>query len=351
MKARAQAAAAPANLFEIRKVADGVYAAIARPSVLTNCNGVIFENAGDLLIVDSHAMPSAAAALVAQVRKEVSTKPVRYIVNTHFHGDHVQGNAALVKAFPHSVIVSSAETRKILAERGAQSAKGWFDQIPKIIEENERKLAAARSEQEKAFFRQAVADTKAYLAEMRDFTPELPNITFDDNMVIHDKAHDLHLAFCGRGHTAGDIVVYCPQKRALATGDLAHGFLPYIGDGYPREWPRTIDALGAFDFEHAIGGHGAPQRGRARAQQMRAYIEELTEQVERGKQQGQSVQELQKTITPARLKSIENGGYGEFVASSLNRYAAVEPAATRAQVLEDGVRENIASIYTALGRS
>src|SRR5262249_25715137 len=86
--ARAQAETADATLFTIEKVADGVFAALAKPQALTNSNAAIFVLDRDVLVVDAHSKPSAAAALLAQIKKEVTEKPVRYLVNSHFHWDH-----------------------------------------------------------------------------------------------------------------------------------------------------------------------------------------------------------------------------------------------------------------------
>src|SRR5882757_2982321 len=83
--ARAMAPRSETNLFDIEKVADGAYFARARPGAITNCNAAIFENSADVLVVDAHSKPSAAAALIAQIKKEITAKPVRYVVNTHFH--------------------------------------------------------------------------------------------------------------------------------------------------------------------------------------------------------------------------------------------------------------------------
>src|SRR4051812_12817111 len=88
--ARAQSPGAATNLFNIEKVADGVYAALAKPQILTNCNAAIFVGSRDVLVVDAHSKPSAAASLIAQIKKEVTPKPVRYLVNTQFHWDHTQ---------------------------------------------------------------------------------------------------------------------------------------------------------------------------------------------------------------------------------------------------------------------
>src|SRR5690349_24767187 len=97
--AQAAATGAPADLFEVQNVADGVYFAFARPQAVGNCNAAIFVNSGSVLVVDSHSKPSAAAGLIAQIRKQVTTKPVRYLVASHFHWDHAQGHGAYRDAF------------------------------------------------------------------------------------------------------------------------------------------------------------------------------------------------------------------------------------------------------------
>ncbi len=90
-------AAAPSsepNLFDIQKVADGIYFARAHPQAMLNCNAAIFVRSKDVVVVDAHAKPSAAASLIGQMKREVTTKPVRYVINTHFHSDHTQGDPA-----------------------------------------------------------------------------------------------------------------------------------------------------------------------------------------------------------------------------------------------------------------
>src|SRR5579864_6849263 len=115
--ARAQAPAASGQLFDIQKIADGVYFALAHPQALTNCNAAIFVNSADVLVVDAHSKPSAAAGLIAQIKKEVTTKPVRYLVDTHFHWDHSQGNAGYRETFGKDLkIIASNATRKLQAE-------------------------------------------------------------------------------------------------------------------------------------------------------------------------------------------------------------------------------------------
>jgi cyclase len=91
LSAIATTAAHAEDLFDIKPIADGVYAAVAKPAYKVNCNAAIIMLGDSVLVVDTHSKPSAARALIEQIKK-FTDKPVRYVVNTHFHWDHYQGN-------------------------------------------------------------------------------------------------------------------------------------------------------------------------------------------------------------------------------------------------------------------
>jgi glyoxylase-like metal-dependent hydrolase (beta-lactamase superfamily II) len=194
-----------------------------------------------------------------------------------------------------------------------------------------------------------ITDTQAYIAEMKNYAPVLPDITLDTDLVLHDKMHDLHLAFRGRGHTAGDVVVFCSQKKVVASGDLLHSFPPFLADGYPLDWSRTLLRVAEFDYAIAIGGHASIHRGKERLYQMGNFIDEMTEGVVRGKEK-KTVAMLQKELTPATLKTLQ-GDYGRFLVESTRRYRMIAPGIDPAAVLATGVEGCIAQIYSALGRS
>ena len=346
--ARAQSAAAASNLFTIEKVTDGVYAALARPAALINSNAAIFENANDLVVMDTHSKPSAAASLIAQIRKEITPKPVRYVVNSHFHWDHMQGNTAYRQSFPRADFVATTTTRQLMDQEGLKRLKASLAELPKGIEQNRQNLAKAKTAQEKNFYQKLVAEQEAYQKEVTKLSLELPTITVDKTMIIHDKAHSLHFAFCGRAHTAGDVVIFCPEKRVVATGDMIHGFLPYMADGYPREWPKTIDVVGRFAFNHIVPGHGPVHHDRIRINHMRNYIEELTVKVAEGKRTGKNVPELQASITPASLRSLQTDNYGMLVQEALGKFT---PHLVSMPSLEDGIKSNIQDVYNTVDRT
>jgi len=345
--ARAMAPAAGSQLFDIEKVADGVYCAVARAQAMINSNAAIFVNSADVLVVDSHSKPSAAASLIAQIKKEVTPKPVRFVVNSHFHWDHMQGNSAY-KAAGKVDFVASEPTKQLMAQEAEKRLKAVLEEdAPKQVEALRARAAKAKAAGEKEFCAEQIRQIEAYQKEMKSFELVLPTIAFAKSHLIKDRAHDLQIEFHGKAHTAGDVTVLAFQKRVIATGDMIHGFLPYIADGFPKLWPKTMDAVGQRDFTQILPGHGPVHHSRDRMMNMRAYIDELTGRVEEGKKAGKSVVELQKTITMASLKSLQSNGYDKFLADNLYKFV---PNFGPALPLQNGVNTNIAEVYKNLDR-
>jgi glyoxylase-like metal-dependent hydrolase (beta-lactamase superfamily II) len=338
---------ASTQLFDIEKVADGVYFARAHAQAEINSNAAIFVNSSDVLVVDAHSKPSAAASLIAQIKKEVTPKPVRYVVNSHFHWDHTQGNHAYRAAEGKIDFIASDTTKQLLSDFGKVRLKASLDQIPVQIDLLRARAAKSSNAAEKAFCDEQIRQIEAYRKEMQNYALELPTVTFATSYVIKDKAHDLHIEYHGHAHTAGDVVVYCPQKRAIATGDMIHGFLPFIADGFPRSWPKTIDAVAKLDFTQIAPGHGPLHHDRRTMTNLRNYIDELTGKVGEGKQAGKSVADLQKSITVASLKSLQSDGYARFL---IDVQRSSEPNFGPPPPLQNGVNTNIADIYKNLDR-
>jgi cyclase len=344
-------AAAPSsepNLFDIQKVADGIYFARAHPQAMLNCNAAIFVRSKDVVVVDAHAKPSAAASLIGQMKREVTTKPVRYVINTHFHADHTQGDPAYRLTGEKVDFIATTATKELMASQAVIRMKASVATVPQQIDAFREQAARATSAGEKAFCADQIRQLQGYQAELKDYTPELPTITFDKSYLLQDAAYDLHIEFHGHAHTSGDVVVYCPQARAVATGDVIHGFLPNIADGFPRLWPTAIDSIGGADFNTILPGHAALQTGRTQMVNLRNYIEELTGRVEESRKAGLSLAEMQQRITVASLKSLHSNGYEDYLvrmrALSNSPFSKLPP-------LQSDVNGNIADVYRNLDRT
>ena len=173
----------------------------------------------------------------------------------------------------------------------------------------------------------------------------LPTMTFDRRLVLHRGGREVHLLFLGRAHTAGDVVAYIPSERVIATGDLMHGLLPYMGDGFPDEWPATLRALEALEFDRVIPGHGSVQEGKSVLAEFRGYVEEVTERVTRGVERGQPLDELRKAVTTATLASLAADGTRRRLERELGAlFLQVKPA----EMLEGSVAGNVREVFTYL---
>src|SRR6266480_5272878 len=171
--------AAAEDLFDIKPVADGVYAAISKPAYKVNCNAAIILFDDSVLVVDTHSKPSAARALIEQIKK-LTDKPVRYVVNTHFHWDHYQGNQAYPSSWPAGVeIISSEATRENIEHRGIPRVKYEIATMPREIEQLKSDLAAATDSKQKEKLRTNLQQAEAYLAELQSMHFTLPTLTFD----------------------------------------------------------------------------------------------------------------------------------------------------------------------------
>ena len=127
---------AQATLFDFKKVADGIYGAIAKPTAMLNCNAAVIVNRDHVLVVDTHSKPSAAKALIRQIRDEITQLPVRYVVDSHLHGDHAMGNEAYPEVFGGDVeVISSVKTREWLEKLGMSRLKESLDFVPKQVAE------------------------------------------------------------------------------------------------------------------------------------------------------------------------------------------------------------------------
>lgn len=263
------------QLFDLTPIVDGVYAAIARPAYKVNCNALIVLLDDGVLVVDTHSKPSAARALIEQI-KTITDKPVKFVVNTHFHWDHFQGTQAYTNAWPAGIeIISSETTRQNMEQRGIPRIKRQIVDMPKDIYRLQGELAKATDPKEKATLADNLRQAEGFLADLKSIKPTLPTVTFDRSMVLHRGSRTIELLWLGNAHTEGDVFVYLPKEKIIASGDALQGWVPYMADGYPYDWVKTLAAAEKLDFDYVVGGHGGVMRGKGQFELWRHYLTDL----------------------------------------------------------------------------
>jgi cyclase len=292
------AAPAPSDdLFDIKPIADGVYAAIAKPAYKLNCNAAIIVLGDSVLVVDTHSKPSASRALIEQIKK-LTPKPVKFVVNTHFHWDHYQGNEAYPSSWPAGVeIISSEATRQNIQRLGIPRIKNEIVTMPQEIANLKNDLEKASTAQQKAAIQENLRQAEAYLSELKLMQITLPTMTFDRSLILRRGSRTVEILWLGRAHTDGDVFVFLPNEKFLATGDALHGWTPFMGDSYPYEWIQTLDAAEKLDFHTVLGGHGDVMHGKLRFELWKEYFQDLMDRTAAAYAEGASLDQAQKTVS------------------------------------------------------
>jgi cyclase len=254
----------------MERITDAVYAGLVNrnPPMYVFANALIVLGADQVLVVDTHASPSAARAMIRNVRA-LTSLPVRTIVNTHWHGDHVYGNSAYADSFPDVRIIAHASAADMMRGPGAARLHEEMIELEASISERARWLAsgtgpagesldaAARARVERS-----LRLARAQLEELRALELQPPTEVVEDSLTLDIGGREVRLYYAGPAHTPGDLLVWLPAERILAVGDLLEEGLPYAGESYPAGWLRALNRIVELDPAIIVPSHGGVQRDR-----------------------------------------------------------------------------------------
>jgi glyoxylase-like metal-dependent hydrolase (beta-lactamase superfamily II) len=284
--------ASGAHRFE--KVAEGIYYATSSGIMNVGANSPIIINDDEALIVDSSITPAAARAMVADI-KAITNKPIRYVVDSHYHYDHAHGN----QIYPPDVAVIGHENtyKRLLTNVMEQyTFLNSVTPVPARVEALRQRIAQEKDAAQKATMERQVASSLAYLEQVKETKVTPPNLTFDRRMTLYRGGREIQILYLGRGHTDTDVVVYLPKERIVATGDLMESVISYMGDSYPEEWIPTLDRLRAIDFDTVMPGHGVVFKGKDKIVAFQQYLRDAITQVTALRKQGLSAEEAAQRV-------------------------------------------------------
>lgn len=292
----AQGSAAPAGkAYRFEKLAEGVYFATGTGAMTTMSNSLVIVNADHTMLVDTSVTPAAARALVAQIKEEVTTKPIKYVFNSHYHFDHAHGNQIFgdeVEIIGHEYI-RQMHLSNVLQQR---TNKSFTDVLPGQIAQLKQRIAQTTDPKEKATLETSLGVTEAHYQATQEVKVKPPNVTFTDSMTIHKGGREVQLHFVGRGHTGGDTILFLPAERIVFTGDFFEGrpgagVLSYLGDSFINEWPASLERLKSLDFDTIVPGHGAPLKERKQIDDFQNYLRDFWKQASELRAQGLTAQQ------------------------------------------------------------
>lgn len=277
------------------KITEGVYHAVGTGSLVVMSNATIIEGERDVLVVDSQVSPGGAWALRDEL-KAITTKPIRWVVNSHYHFDHSHGNQIYG---PEVQIIGHEFARQQMVAGKSQDSPArefYVGGVPAAIKGLEQRLAAATDEKTRATIQNQLDIQRNHLEGTNAVKPTPPTLTLTQTMTLHLGAREVRIMFLGRGHTAGDVVVYLPKERIVATGDLLVNGTSYMGDAFVPEWIDTIAALKKLDLGTVLPGHGAAFTDLAKLDHWQAYLRDFWAQAQRFHKAGTPWEEAAKQV-------------------------------------------------------
>ena len=232
------------------KLSDHAYAYTAEGD--PNTGIVIGDDA--VMVIDTQATPVMAQDVIRRIR-EVTDKPIKYVLLSHYHAVRVLG----ASAYEPEHIIASQDTYDLIVERGEQDKASEIGRFPRLFRNVESVPAGLT----------------------------WPTMTFTGKMTLCLGKLEVQILQLGRGHTKGDTVVWLPQDRVLFSGDLVEfDATPYAGDAYFQDWPQTLENLAALQPAKLVPGRGAalqtPEQVRAGLDGTRAFVSELYAAVKAG---------------------------------------------------------------------
>ena len=226
-----------------------------------------------VMVIDTQATPVMAQDVVRRIR-EITDKPIKYVVMSHYHAVRVLG-ATGYKAEGLEHIIASSDTYDLIVERGEADMKSEIGRFPRLFRAVES-------------------------------VPGLtwPTITFSGKMTLWLGSLEVNIMQVGRGHTKGDTIVWLPSEKVLFSGDLVEfGATPYAGDAYYQDWPQTLSNLEAMNAEKLVPGRGealtTPEMVKAGLTETRAFVSDLYAAVKAGAAQQQDLNTIYKNTYAA----------------------------------------------------
>jgi glyoxylase-like metal-dependent hydrolase (beta-lactamase superfamily II) len=292
---------------KISKLAEGVYEIQHRDALpdFPQGNTTVVIGERSVFVVDSAYLPSSAREDIAQIR-QWTNKPVRYLMLTHGHTDHVTGTGIYAREFPGITIIAHRETRNLIA----RYTPGYPDLFLEYTEELRKKLSSGLDDAQKPLTADAASKLSLEIRARESIADDvksmgdnpLPDLTFDhDGFSLDLGNRQVEVLFLGRGNTAGDVVAFLPKERIAIVGDILVQPIPYTCSGFPVDWASTLDKIAELRPEVIIPGHGEPMHDLQYLHDVRDLLTSVIKQVNAIFQQipggGQSsLDRAQKTV-------------------------------------------------------
>ncbi len=280
--------------FELQKLTDGVYAAISKVGGHAICNAGIIDLGDKTLIFDTFMSPIAAQNLLAAV-KEMKMSPVAYVINSHYHNDHIRGN----QVFGDNVkIISTSKTRELIEKREPAQIEQEKQYAEEAYSQTKALMEAEKDVKKKEFHLLWCGYYEALIESHPILKTRLPDSTFEQECFIDGPKRSAQILCYGGGHTESDAILILPDDRIAFMGDLVFIEMhPFMADGDPEHWKECLTRIQQLNFETVAPGHG-PVGTKEGLSTMLQYITMTETLAQKMIDEGKGENDIEKLVAP-----------------------------------------------------
>lgn len=260
---------AGANPFEYtwQELASGVWAAIRQDpfELPQEGNAVFVATDQGVVVFDAGGSPVMGESIVAKVRS-VTDKPITHVIVSHWHGDHMRGLQAIQSAYPRVQIFTHPHSRDFIVSTQDRWLKRRASMVPNIrkavneaLSKNQDLSGRPLIQEEKDWLQKGLTITDQLDRENNRTAYVVPTATFEDHMTLYMGGREIQFLHLGNAHTAGDIILWLPREKIVATGDIVTAPIPLMPSPYTNDYAGVLNQIKALGFKTLIPGHGLVQ--------------------------------------------------------------------------------------------
>ena len=276
VSADAQHISGAGNVVVKTVIADGIYQfSVPRDSYVRQLNSIVIVNADDVMVFDTDTRPSTARLVLAEIRK-ITPKPVRYVVNSHWHPDHWSGNEVYADAFPSVEIIATSRAKAFMENVSA----AW----PRKFEAELHRREAALPKDHSAEDEEDLRDYRSFVEEQKHARRVYPTLTYEDALTLQHGGREFRFMSV-TGDAEGTTALYLPKERVLMTGDAVSYPIPYVTPPPTRQL-RSLRMLASLNAAVIIPGHGPAFHDNSFIDLEASLLEKVIDGVQRALKQG-----------------------------------------------------------------
>lgn len=305
-------ASSAADEFTVAKLRDNVFTVMRGdpPGFAVESNSGFIECADSVVVVDAQSNDATTSRVLAQVRL-YTNKPVRYLINTHWHDDHIVGNRIYKDAFPGLQVIGHAASLDYLPGKGKQNRELFHRAIPDVLTSFRKALETGKtsagkplSDEQRRSLESDIRLGEGYATVPDDFVALLPDIAVKDKFSIRDKGCAVDVLALGNAHTTGDLVVHLPEQSVAFVGDIVGWPVPLVGaeQSRVRDWSGTLRRVRDLKAAIVIPGHGPAMRDNSHIDRVISLMGTITRRVDAERASGDSLDKARSRIDLSDLR-------------------------------------------------